>query len=598
MDCKWWLRCLCMLASLWLTPTTIRSQDTAAGRLASIVSVAVTEYGLAVDSSGQLISAKEYMEVAGFLQNAREVARRLEGRTAPVARSALDALIGAVEQKRPPAALQQYRTRMLAALGNAAVLELPSAPLDTAVGRQVFTESCASCHGSGGLGDGRMARTLSTAVPAIGSSAATPNLTPALAYSVASVGIHGTAMPAFGESLSAQQRWEVVNYVYSLRRQRMPLPSQTIGTRASASSTAASIVALLDSSLASAKSGHAIAASDGAFDAYLAFEPFETVVRAKDPGLVSLLEHSLGEFRVGVRSGDTRAATAARNAITDALPRAVALANGTDESAVTMFWQSFIIILREGFEAILVVGAVVAFLIKTGNRKRLRSIWIGAALGVIASAITAVILKTALAAIPASSEIVEAVSLLVAVVVLFSVSYWLISKVEAHNWQKFIREKVSMAVEHGGGGALMLIAFLAVYREGAETALFYQALFSQAHGAVLPLALGIVIGFVALAIVFMLFYRFGIKIPMRTFFAVTSLLLYYMAFVFAGRGIRELQEGNVLSMTPLSHIPGVAWLGLFPTVETVAIQLLLLMLFAFAIIKTFVFAKAPGPSRE
>ncbi|HSU98132.1 MAG TPA: cytochrome c/FTR1 family iron permease, partial [Gemmatimonadaceae bacterium] len=456
----------------------------------------------------------------------------------------------------------------------------------------------ASCHGSRGLGDGPTARTLSTAVPAIGSAAATPNLTPTLAYDVASVGINGTAMPAFGASLTAQQRWDVVNYVYKLRGQPMSLPSQPIVAGTNASSTAASIVALLDSSLASAQRGNVTAASDGAFDAYLAFEPLETVVRAKDPGLVSSLERSFGNFRVAVRGGDIRAATAARNAITGALPRAVALVNGADESAVTMFWQSFIIILREGFEAILVVGAVVAFLIKTGNRERLRSIWIGAALGVVASAITAVILKTVLAAIPASSEIVEAVSLLVAVVVLFSVSYWLISKVEAHKWQKFIREKVSLALEHGSGGALMLIAFLAVYREGAETALFYQALFSQAHGVALPLTLGIVVGSVALVIVFVLFYRFGVKIPMRTFFAATSLLLYYMAFVFAGRGIRELQEGNVLSMTPLRHVPDIGWLGLFPTVETVAIQSVLLVLFAFALIKTFVFTTAPLSPRK
>lgn len=136
---------------------------------------------------------------------------------------------------------------------------------------------------------------------------------------------------------------------------------------------------------------------------------------------------------------------------------------------------------------------------------------------------------------------------------------------------------------------MMLVSFLAVYREGAETALFYQALFSQASGSTLPLVLGIVAGSVALAIVFILFYRFGIRIPMRPFFAITSLFLYYMAFVFAGRGIRELQEGNALPMTPLRHVPDIPWLGIFPTVETVTIQAVLLVLFAFALVKTFMF---------
>ena len=129
--------------------------------------------------------------------------------------------------------------------------------------------------------------------------------------------------------------------------------------------------------------------------------------------------------------------------------------------------------------------------------------------------------------------------------VLFSVSYWLISKVEAAKWQQFIREKVNTALEHGGGRALAFVAFLAVYREGAETALFYQALFNEGPHVALPISLGIVVGFAALAVIFTLFYRFGVRIPLRPFFRVTSVLLYYMAFVFMGKGIRELQEGNV-----------------------------------------------------
>src|SRR5882762_2838136 len=129
---------------------------------------------------------------------------------------------------------------------------------------------------------------------------------------------------------------------------------------------------------------------------------------------------------------------------------------------------------------------------------------------------------------PASRELIEGSTLLLDVAVLFSVSYWLISKVEAAKWQQFISEKVSTALDHGGGRALTFVAFLAVYREGAEVALFYQALFNEGPNVALPLSLGIVAGFIALAVIFMLFYRFGVKIPIRRFFAVTSVLLYYM----------------------------------------------------------------------
>jgi high-affinity iron transporter len=229
-----------------------------------------------------------------------------------------------------------------------------------------------------------------------------------------------------------------------------------------------------------------------------------------------------------------------------------------------------------------------------GHRERLRSIWVGITLGLVASLATAVVLKTLLSAMPASREIVEATTMLIAVVVLFSVSYWLISKVEAAKWQKFIREKVTMALEHGGGKALALVAFLAVYREGAETALFYQALFNEGPNVGLPLVLGIIVGFAALAVIFTLFYRYGVRIPMRPFFTVTSVLLYYLAFVFMGKGMRELQEGNIIPITVIPGAPHVDAMGLYPSVETLTAQGILVLLLIFAMVKTF----RPGHKHE
>jgi len=146
---------------------------------------------------------------------------------------------------------------------------------------------------------------------------------------------------------------------------------------------------------------------------------------------------------------------------------------------------------------------------------------------------------------------------------------------------------VTAALDKGGGKALVFVAFLAVYREGAETALFYQALFNEGVNAALPISMGIVVGFAVLAVIFTLFYRFGVRIPLRPFFATTSVLLYYMAFVFMGKGIRELQEGGVVGITVLPGWPHVDAMGIFPSVETLLAQLVLLMLFAFALLKTF-----------
>src|SRR5258705_2354758 len=571
------------------------------------------------------------------------------------------------------------RVLLLAALlGNEAKLELPRGPLDLAEGRTIFQQSCASCHGVAGRGDGPAGAHMHPSRPAIGTAAVMNGVTPAMMFRIPSIGIAGTPMAGFAAALTPEQRWNVVAYVNSLRtshaqqlegeglftqrcaschgvsgagdgalaRSLTKLPPE-IGTVAwqvehsdeqiatvvkagmpgsamppagdltdaqaasvvayvrtlpmkdrnggafaqssdsmSAQAAARNVIAQLEQSLSAAKSGRPSDAGDKAFDAYIAFEPLERTARAKNPGLISSMERQFAEFKVAVRANDVRAAERVRDAIEATLPEVVSL-TAPAGSGSEAFWQSFLIILREGFEAILVIGAIVAFLIKTGHRERLRSIWLGVTSAIVASAVTAIVLKTVLSAMPASREFIEGTTLLLAVAVLFSVSYWLISKVEAAKWQEFIKEKVSTALDHGGGRALAFVAFLAVYREGAETALFYQALFNEGPNVVVPISLGIVAGGVALAVIFTLFYRFGVRIPLRPFFSVTSVLLYYMAFVFMGKGIRELQEGNIISLSAIRGFPHVEALGLYPSWEGVLSQFVLLLLFAFAVLKTF-----------
>jgi len=569
-----------------IAASRLAAQENPAKRLSSIVGVAVEEYAKAVDEHGKLISKDEFDETYGFLSDAKQVAARLNGYEAPTTRAILDSITEAVALRKSPSAVRDLHRLFAASLGTAGALDLPKAPLDTAEGHRLYLSACSSCHGVTGAGNGPAAHTLSTAPPGIGVKHLTPELTPTLAYNVISVGVRGTAMPAMASSLTPQQRWNIINYLYSLRGEVMTLPASRDATAMVGDTASPVILALLDSALDFARKGKTAEAGDRAFDAYIAFEPLETPARAKKPGLVATMERHFADFKGAVKQNDLARAKTSRDAIADGLPSVVDLTQ-TPSGKWEAFFQSFLIILREGFEAILVIGAVVAFLLKTGHRERLRSIWVGITLGVVASLATAVVLKTLLAAMPASREIVEATTMLVAVVVLFSVSYWLISKVEAAKWQKFIREKVNSALEHGGGKALALVAFLAVYREGAETALFYQALFNEGPNVGVPLALGIIVGFAVLAVIFTLFYRYGVRIPMRPFFTVTSLLLYYMAFVFMGKGVRELQEGNLMRITVIPGGPHVEAMGIYPSVETLTAQAILIALLVFATIKTF-----------
>lgn len=578
-----------------LAAIALPAQENPAKRLASIVGVATEEYAKAIDEQGKLISKDEFDETYGFLTDAKLVAARLNSYDAAQSRVILDSMITAVAQRKPPTFVRDLHRHFATSLGSAGAMDLPKGPLDTAAGHALYAKNCSSCHGMTGQGDGPAARTLTPPPPGIGDRGITPDLTATLAYNVISVGVRGTAMVAFAPTLTPQQRWNVINYIYSLRGEQLSLPVARADATAIPGDTASPVImALLDSALDFARNGKTAEAGDRAFDAYIAFEPLETPARAKKPGLVSSMERHFADFKGAVRRNDLASAKNSRDAIADGLPSVIDLTQQAPSGNWEAFFQSFLIIVREGFEAILVIGAVVALLIKTGHRERLRSIWIGIVLGLVASLATAVVMKTLFAAMPASREIVEAISMLAAVVVLFSVSYWLISKVEAAKWQKFIREKVNSALEHGGGKALALVSFLAVYREGAETALFYQALFNEGPNVGVPLTLGIVAGFAVLAVIFTLFYRYGVKIPMRQFFTVTSILLYYMAFVFMGKGIRELQEGNIMPITVIPDGPHIDAMGIFPSVETLTAQGILIILLLFATIKTF----GPGHKPE
>lgn len=246
--------------------------------------------------------------------------------------------------------------------------------------------------------------------------------------------------------------------------------------------------------------------------------------------------------------------------------------DGTNQSSFGVFLSSFMIIVREGFEAILILGAIIAYLYKSGNRDKIRVIYQGGAMAIVASLATAAAIKFLFNVSGAGQEILEGVTMLIAVGVLFSVSFWLISKVEAKKWQNYIEGKVKQSLGRGSMLALWFTVFLAVYREGAETVLFYVAMFSGAEqGHANMILTGMLAGTIALIIIFALVRYGSVKIPIKPFFIGTSSLMYYLAFVFAGQGINELQAGGAVGITPV-NIPTVGFLGIYPTIESITLQ--------------------------
>ncbi|MDP2729324.1 MAG: FTR1 family protein [Dehalococcoidales bacterium] len=265
------------------------------------------------------------------------------------------------------------------------------------------------------------------------------------------------------------------------------------------------------------------------------------------------------------------------------------LGGSAGEGGGSGFLASFLIIVREGFEAILIMGAIIAYLVKSGNGDKVRTIYQSAIAAIVASIATAVAVKYLFNISGASQELLEGATMLLAMVVLFSVSFWLLGKVQAQRWQQYIQSKVQRSLTTGSTLALGSAAFLAVYREGAETVLFYQALAGSAGGNVAGIWLGFAAGALVLVAIFIAIRWGSLKIPIKPFFIGTGVFLYYMAFLFAGEGMRELQAAGSLGTTLIPGMPSIGILGVYPTWEGIILQGALLLTAAGGLAYQFLF---------
>jgi high-affinity iron transporter len=387
---------------------------------------------------------------------------------------------------------------------------------------------------------------------------------------------------------------------------------RSVQLQADAAATArifAGVRSQLDSADKLVRAGRGAEASSAAFDAYMTFEQVERSVRAKNPDLASSLENRFAALRTRAAGGATPAELdRIRSGLAADLENAERVL-GETLSPFNLFLQSFVILIREGLEAILVLGALMAFLVKTGAAHRKRDLHVGVGAAIGASLLTAFALETVFRLSPARREALEGLTMVIATAVLFYVSYWLLSKMEVAKWNRFVRGKVQDAVSSGSALALASAAFLAVYREGFETVLFYKALFvaGGSGSSTVAVIAGIALGAVVMVIVYLAINRFGVRLPLKPFFGVTSAFLYYMAFVFAGKGVAELQEGNILPTTIVPWAPRIPALGIYPTSESLAAQGVLLVLLIVAVLWTFVIeprrlritsVMVPEPSRE
>jgi FTR1 family protein len=346
----------------------------------------------------------------------------------------------------------------------------------------------------------------------------------------------------------------------------------------------AALVIELERARSAYREGRAESALAAVEHAYL--EDFEPLESRLPSDLVGRIERSIHlvlrpSIRAGAPVGEIETEFASLYADLELADRQL--------SGGATFWfgavNAFAIIFREGLEAVLLVGAMLAYLGRmAGGRRYQRQVYAGVGAGVIASLATWVAAVTLVPVSGASRELVEGVTALIAVIVLLYVSHWLFQKTYIHDWKAYLEQHLGRAVTRGSAFAMAGLAFAAVYREGFETVLFYQALmFDAGPGAVLA---GFAPGILLITGIGYGIVRLGLRLPLKRVFAITGSVLLYLAFVFIGKGLYNLQEAGLFSPRPLPWMPDHEalrqLLGLYPLAETLLAQAGFLTLLAAA----------------
>ena len=624
---------LCVLALLVAIPAAFAQDD--AKRLVSLLDYLGSDYKNAV-KDGKILSRDEYGEMQEFSRRSQELFNKLK-ETDKADKAGVEPMIkslaGEINRKAEPKVIadlaQSAKEKLIAAYK---IVPYPKQVPSREAGQKLYAGNCAQCHGATGKGDGPGIASMNPKSPPPANFTdpeRMAGLSPFKAFNTASFGVEGTAMASFA-AFSEEQRWQVAFYIMSLRftpeevtrgtalvrERKLPVDLTSVANLATHSdeqltddlkkyfpgeAQASDVLAyfrrgmleqkpdqlavtrnLVREAAALYASGDKEKAYQRAVDAYIdGYELAEPAIFAKDASFGRNLEGLFTQYRNAMKQGvSSDEIDKQRGEIEARLDQAVEiLASGDNYSDIYFFLNAAMIIVREGLEATLVLAAILAMLKVMGAGDAVRYIHLGWILALVAGGLTWLATQTVLTFSGQHRESMEGFISVFAAVALFYVGYWLHTKSEAKRWQAFIRGKVQNVVDGKKILGLVGISFFAVYREAFEVVLFYQALWLQNENEHHLIISGFGAGLALLVVLTFGILKLGVKVPLKYFFGATGTLLYIVAFVFAGNGIRELQAAGWVSTTPLRFPPQAPLLGIYPTVETLAVQAV--MIFAF-----------------
>ncbi len=580
---------------------------------------------------GKVLDQGEYDEQIEFATSVRALIGALPARPERAALEATAAgLLHAIQDKRPAgevAAIAGDLRRRIIDLYEVRVA--PRQVPDLRAAASEYATHCARCHGAAGRGDGPAAKGLTPPPADLTDAARMGQLSVFGLYNTITLGIQGTPMAGFA-ALSDAQRWALAFHVSTLsvseddRARGAALWPRGVGRselrdlRALVMATPQALTArsgpdgaavlaylrsepgalaagrespldasarLLEESLNAYRGGDATRAHQLAVTSYLdGFELVEAPLDAVDRGLRMRVEARMLRYRTLLQSRAPReeveAEAAAIRALLDTARQRLDTAR---LSPATTFTSAFVILLREGLEAILVLAALVTMLVKSGRRDALRYVHAGWIAALVLGALTWVAASYVVTVSGAGREITEGVTALLAAAMLLYVGFWMHRHAHAVHWKAFIETRVRSALSGRTLWGVAAISFLAVYREAFETVLFYQALWLEAGPAGrLAVAGGFTAAAVGLALLAWLILKLGLRLPVGWFFGLGSLLMAALAVVLAGKGVAALQEAGALPVEPLD-LPSIPSLGVYPTWQGVLTQLVVVLVIVGAV---------------
>ncbi|MDF0733307.1 cytochrome c/FTR1 family iron permease [Pseudomonas entomophila] len=561
---------------------------------------------------GKVLDDGEYREQQAFGALLAELLKSLPANAErePLGQG-VQALRQAIEQREDGASVARQARQLGARL--AVAYEVSQAPVitpDPARGASLYAQNCAICHGDSGAGDGPAGVGLEPPPANLRSAARLDQLSLFDLYNTLGLGIEGTEMPSFADQLDERQRWDVAAYIASfsadpqaakgektwnladLARQTPAEVAANEGAEALAAFRAqraqppqvkrgpAQLLeytsSTLDKSLAAYRDGDHDQAYDLSVAAYLeGFELVESSLDNIDADVRKDTEKSLMAYRQSLQDGLPAEQAAQRLAEAKVkLEQAAKLLGGDGLSWSLSYISGLLILLREGLEAILVLAAILAFLRNTGQQSAVRSVNIGWALALVAGFATWALAAYVIDVGGAQRELLEGCTALFAAVMVLWLGVWMHDRRHAAAWQDYIK---SSLVSGGGRFGFAMLAFFSVYRELFEVILFYETLWLQAgpagHQAVLAGGATALVLLVGLAWVIL---RGSAKLPLALFFSINAALLCALSVVFAGHGVKALQEAGVLGTRPVAFFE-FDWLGIHADAYSLGAQAVALL---------------------